>query len=335
MRAKDSFISGMSTSHSTIAEKRDSKAKRRGSEDFAPNDFDLEGFSLDSVEPIQGVDNGQDIDSKRSTDVIEEVKASELMTPPRNSVVRKSISDDLLTGLRQNTSPGTSPGKNDDVHHVTVYIQTELCSQTLAQYLVRRNAILDALRRRIGETEQYMTEKARYMTEAKRIAEQIVEGLQFIHTECQVPYYELKPNNIYLTQDLQVKLGGDLGLVKRLESFHKVAISPMMISSAGERSPVGTNTDEITFSVDNNDNVANDFVMKVENLPGSPILAPFGDTPSINSRVTEGRPASTSVDLSRNSLKLSDSLQLYTSPERRDSRSPLIEGNVPIISTAS
>lgn len=51
--------------------------------------------------------------------------------------------------------------------------------------------------------------------EAIRILKETIDGLHHIHETCKMVHLDLKPHNIFLTEDLQVKIG-DFGLVKKL-----------------------------------------------------------------------------------------------------------------------
>lgn len=99
---------------------------------------------------------------------------------------------------------------------IIIFIQTELCDETLEEYLLRRNATLFELKKNCFE--KYQTEKKNYLREAKKIFHQIISGLSYIHSNCCTVHRDLKTTNIYLNRNLNVKLG-DFGLAKQLQPF--------------------------------------------------------------------------------------------------------------------
>jgi len=109
---------------------------------------------------------------------------------------------------------------NEDVvsecSEITIFIQMELCEETLEDYLLRRNSTLFELKRR--SFEKYQQAKKTFLKEAKTIFHQIIAGLLYIHNNCFMVHRDLKPSNIFLNRNLVVKLG-DFGLAKQLQPF--------------------------------------------------------------------------------------------------------------------
>jgi translation initiation factor 2-alpha kinase 4 len=121
----------------------------------------------------------------------------------------------------------------EDLKSVIFYIQTELCQQTLEDYLNDRNKKLSELRGQ--NTDEYSILRVQYTKEALEIAEQILNGLTYIHEECQMVHRDLKPSNIFLTADKKVKIG-DFGLVKKLRYFSPVYPSPILTATTSNTS---------------------------------------------------------------------------------------------------
>jgi serine/threonine protein kinase len=105
---------------------------------------------------------------------------------------------------------------------VTLYLQTELCSETLEDYLNKRNAKLLKLKRQNHNS--YLTEKRTFIKEAIFYAKQIISAVSHIHSK-QIVHRDIKPGNIFLL-GRTIKIG-DFGLVKRLNSFRPLEASPI------------------------------------------------------------------------------------------------------------
>jgi len=84
---------------------------------------------------------------------------------------------------------------------IDFYIQTELCDQTLRDYLDKRNI---KIKQNPTDTD--------WIKQAFSLAKQMVQGLLFLSTE-KIVHRDIKPSNIFLSQDLHLKYG-DFGLVK-------------------------------------------------------------------------------------------------------------------------
>jgi serine/threonine protein kinase len=93
---------------------------------------------------------------------------------------------------------------------ITMFIQTELCSKTLGDYLAVRNEELTSLKRR--NMESYNKAWKEYLKEALSYAKQILEGIEYIHSQ-NIVHRDLKPHNLFLA-DKTCKIG-DFGLIKK------------------------------------------------------------------------------------------------------------------------
>lgn len=261
---KESFTSHISSSHSTVntsGAKKDCSTKGRDSDDF-----DIDPFCLESAENVP--EEAEDPEIHLVKDEIVEDVSSSLQ---RSTTKKKG--GDTESVLSMDLSQKSISKACEELNCITVYIQTELCQQTVEEYLGRRNTILENVFKQNGLNEAYLNEKARLTSEAKRIAEQIIEGLKYVHEKYQVTHRDLKPSNIFLTQDLHVKIG-DFGLVKKLESFSTVnAVGKATACSCKDKSTAGC------FDWDLEDE-GNEFFMKIDHPPASPILLPLMELPS-------------------------------------------------------
>ena len=120
----------------------------------------------------------------------------------------------------------SSPKIGDEIlESITLYIQTELCTETLEDYISKRNQRLNKLK--LNHPEKYQAERKRYLKEAIAFAKQINLGISHIHSK-NIVHRDLKPGNIFLVGKT-VKIG-DFGLVKKLQSFTAMEPSPHMNS---------------------------------------------------------------------------------------------------------
>lgn len=99
---------------------------------------------------------------------------------------------------------------------IILFIQTELCSESLADYLLARNEKLASMKRR--DPKGYQTAWKEYLKEALVFAKQILDGVSHIHSH-NIIHRDLKPQNIFLV-DKVCKIG-DFGLIKRNTSFYE------------------------------------------------------------------------------------------------------------------
>jgi len=121
-----------------------------------------------------------------------------------------------------------TPRTGDEIiDTITLYIQTELCNETLEDYINKRNEYLQRVKTQ--SPKEYEQAKRTYYKEAVVFAKQILNGLSHIHSHL-IVHRDLKPSNIFLVNKT-LKIG-DFGLVKRLNSFSLMESSPFLISSA-------------------------------------------------------------------------------------------------------
>jgi translation initiation factor 2-alpha kinase 4 len=129
------------------------------------------------------------------------------------------------------------------VESITLYLQTELCSETLEDYVNKRNSRLNKLKRE--HSDSYKIQKRLYIKEAFSFAKQILSAVAHIHSKG-IVHRDLKPGNIFLV-GRTVKIG-DFGLVKRLNSFSPLEASPIL----NEFNDDGSLSD--SFKLDSNSN---------------------------------------------------------------------------------
>jgi len=98
---------------------------------------------------------------------------------------------------------------------IILFIQTELCSESLADYLLARNEKLASMKRK--DPKGYQVAWKEYLKEALVFAKQILDGVSHIHSH-NIIHRDLKPQNIFLV-DKVCKIG-DFGLIKRNTSFY-------------------------------------------------------------------------------------------------------------------
>ncbi|KAL8589958.1 hypothetical protein ACOMHN_024045 [Nucella lapillus] len=118
---------------------------------------------------------------------------------------QRSISFDAASSPTNYMLPVTDRA---DVDHnfqfkttITLYIQMELCSTTLQDWMAERNLRL--------QSDQELLPTA---PEIMRIFHEILEGVHYIHSNVMI-HRDLKPRNIFLQENGQVKIG-DFGLAK-------------------------------------------------------------------------------------------------------------------------
>ena len=113
----------------------------------------------------------------------------------------------------------------ENIKFIYVFIQTEICVETLDDYLVKRNEDLYKLR----GSKELNFKKDRYMKDAIIIIQQVIMALNYIHNTCNLVHRDLKPSNIFLNDNLLTKIG-DFGLVKKIESLQPMFASPLILS---------------------------------------------------------------------------------------------------------
>lgn len=119
-----------------------------------------------------------------------------------------NLGKDLLTPPLKNQNEDT-----ENIKSILIYIQSELCEETLENYINQRNS--KYFKQKIHERSIL---KEEYFKEVSFILDQIISALTYIHKNCQLVHRDLKPSNIFLNKGLKVKIG-DFGLVKKLENL--------------------------------------------------------------------------------------------------------------------
>jgi translation initiation factor 2-alpha kinase 1 len=138
------------------------------------------------------------------------------------------------------------------LNSITMFIQTELCSETLGDYLAVRNEELASLKRR--NLEGYQKAWKEYLKEALSFAKQILEGIGYIHSQ-NIVHRDLKPHNLFLV-DKTCKIG-DFGLIKKNSNlFHSGENSPSFLSGKDDDSYTSSLTDSFkAYSNSNNSHI--------------------------------------------------------------------------------
>lgn len=131
-------------------------------------------------------------------------------------------SESPVLRLKDHPPKSTFSKGNEVLDSVTLYLQTELCSETLEDYINNRNAKLLKLKRQ--NPEAYLAEKRIFIKEAIFYAKQIISAVSHIHSK-QIVHRDIKPGNIFLL-GRTIKIG-DFGLVKRLNAFKPLEASPI------------------------------------------------------------------------------------------------------------
>lgn len=103
--------------------------------------------------------------------------------------------------------------KDEIIDKIEFFIQTELCKETLGDYIAARNKRLASLQAK--NQEAYKKAWKEYQEEAIAFAKQILEGLALVHAEG-IIHRDLKPQNIFLLN--KVCKIGDFGLIKMNDS---------------------------------------------------------------------------------------------------------------------
>lgn len=116
--------------------------------------------------------------------------------------------------------------RGEKLENIMLFIQTELCSDTLESYIDNRNCILQDLKKQCPEG--YLKKRREYLREALGFAKQILNGISHIHSH-HVVHRDLKPSNIFMAGKT-CKIG-DFGLVKQLEALYPVENSPFTADS--------------------------------------------------------------------------------------------------------
>ncbi|XP_029633672.1 eukaryotic translation initiation factor 2-alpha kinase 1-like isoform X2 [Octopus sinensis] len=139
---------------------------------------EMECFSYSGLTPNAGFQklNIKELDSSSNSSDISESSDNQLCNSQGSPVIYKSCK--------------------------TLYIQMELCEQTLEDWLNSRNR----------EDDKPLIERIDAVNNLK-ILQETVEGLEFIHSRG-IIHRDIKPANIFLQENFSVKIG-DFGLAKR------------------------------------------------------------------------------------------------------------------------
>jgi len=135
------------------------------------------------------------------------------------------------------TSEKESPGPSDEddsykcskthLHKITkisLYIQMELCKETLEDYINKRTFSRNTL-----------TKKE--FNKSLEIAKQLIEGIRIIHTEYKIIHRDLSLRNIFIGKNGRIKIG-DFGLATKCRNFIPLLASPLITK------PIADFTDE-------------------------------------------------------------------------------------------
>ncbi|XP_064599174.1 uncharacterized protein LOC135465773 [Liolophura sinensis] len=142
----------------------------------------------------------------------------------KNAIWRRSMSCDVvLSGEKRLLGDDKDLVEYSDDNfliemNVTLYIQMELCSHTLQEWLAKRN---------MSRGDNSDGASVIDVFENMRIFQQLVRGVQYIHSQG-VLHRDLKPRNIFLNgSDLHVKIG-DFGLAREdvTGDFPETVLSP-------------------------------------------------------------------------------------------------------------
>lgn len=98
----------------------------------------------------------------------------------------------------------------NNIHKLTIYIQMELCKETLGDYISKTQ-------KRIQLDENGLLNKAKLL-ECLNIFESITQAIDYIHYKENLIHRDLKPTNIFLTGERNVKIG-DFGLATQLKNM--------------------------------------------------------------------------------------------------------------------
>lgn len=146
--------------------------------------------------------------AERVTNILEDSPTAKAGSETKEKV--KSEVDSLLEAFSEGISEG------EVLDSLMLFIQTELCTETLGDYLAARNEELASIR--CKDSSCYKKVWKEYLKEALTFAKQILEGLAYIHSD-NIIHRDLKPHNIFLA-DKVCKIG-DFGLVKKNSSLYK------------------------------------------------------------------------------------------------------------------
>jgi len=211
--------------------------------------FTSEGTSSrqvsDDPEGLVNCDSFKELDSpgfEFERSVKEEAKKESppftFLGEPTQSTVEGSVNEESIEPPRLNPNIKSAPVKDEDIcpilkvfkdalpndvqlDSITLFIQTELCTETLGDYLASRNEELAELKKK--DPSGYKKAWKGYLKESMTFAKQILEGLSYIHSHG-IIHRDLKPHNIFLANKM-CKIG-DFGLIKKTSTLYNSDGSP-------------------------------------------------------------------------------------------------------------
>ncbi|CAD8193297.1 unnamed protein product [Paramecium pentaurelia] len=98
------------------------------------------------------------------------------------------------------------------VDKFTIFIQTEFCDQSLCNYLKVRNTLLQ----QNIEQQEYQLEQS--YENALIISLNLISALEYIHQQCKLVHRDLRPDNIFINNENDVRIG-DFGLMKKIKQL--------------------------------------------------------------------------------------------------------------------
>jgi serine/threonine protein kinase len=116
--------------------------------------------------------------------------------------------------------------EDEELESLMMFIQTELCSETLSDYISARNEELSKLKGKNPEGYQRLWKED--LKEALCFGKQILDGISHIHSH-HIIHRDLKPQNIFIN-DKTCKIG-DFGLIKKNSSLYNFDGSPKELMS--------------------------------------------------------------------------------------------------------
>lgn len=113
----------------------------------------------------------------------------------------------------------------DEIDSLSIYIQMELCKDTLADFLETRNKKSNPKNKKMQTQENLINEED--LEYSLNLFDKILNGVEHIHKEDLI-HRDLKPNNIFFSLDNQLKIG-DLGLATNALNRKCEMLSPSPI----------------------------------------------------------------------------------------------------------
>jgi eukaryotic translation initiation factor 2-alpha kinase 1 len=176
----------------------------------------------------------------------------------------------------------------DEIESISIFIQMELCNETLGDYLEKRNKKLHTvnnyssnnylshnnLSKRPSQANLFnkdnyvqFLEKIEDLEETFQIFDKILAGVEYIHKKENLLHRDLKPNNIFFING-QVKIG-DLGLATNSlnKKCEMMCPSPILERSLNEYDEY---YNEVDLSYNNNLGMESSFRLEIEENETSP-----------------------------------------------------------------